>query len=123
MTTNQLNLGGDGMGRTNIDNLPFSEHIKEKLRVLVWYALEKTELIDKIILFGSYARGEYKINSDLDILFLTTKNISRDVKGDIASFFDENNADAVFFLEEQFKNSECILSKQIRKDGVLLWRK
>ena len=43
------------------------------------------------------------------------------MKGDIASFCDMHNADAVFYSEDQFRDSECLFVRQVRKDGILLW--
>ena len=107
----------------NIQILPFSMYVKEKLSKLLAYATHRSDDITEAVLFGSYARCDYKAGSDVDILFLTTCELDREIRGDIASFFEENNADAVFYVKNDFIGSDCMLSTQIKKDGVLLWRK
>lgn len=111
------------MSISNIDKLPFAAPVKDTIKLLVDYALQKSDNITKIVLFGSYARAEYKVTSDLDILLITEIVEDRFVKGDISSFFDENSADAVFFSEDQFRDSDCLLSRKIREDGILLWKR
>jgi len=41
--------------------------------------------IDRIILFGSRARGDYKKDSDWDILVVTNEKLSRDVENELFS--------------------------------------
>lgn len=52
-----------------IMELPYSDDIKNKLNYLVSLVLDSDIECKKIVLFGSYARMEQKIDSDLDILF------------------------------------------------------
>ncbi len=58
------------------------EILKEIKRVIMKVAKEMNIEIDKIILFGSRARGEYREDSDWDILVVTRKEMtrSRDIK-------------------------------------------
>lgn len=109
------------MSVSNISKLPFLDSMKNKIQMLIDYALSKSNKIQKIILFGSTARAERKVTSDLDILFITYCLEDRYIKGDIASFYDMHNADAVFYSEDQLRDSECLFVRQVRKDGVLLW--
>jgi len=44
--------------------------------------------IDKIILFGSRARGDYREDSDWDILIVTKKKVEKDVKRDFSYEID-----------------------------------
>ena len=86
----------------------------------------------QIVLFGSYARNEANINSDLDVMILTEKKISR-----------RNKLDIIFRLQKAFlkkKFSVDILMKsvedytyfkdyigsvnyEIAKEGKVLWTK
>ena len=109
------------MSMSNVSRLPFTEATRNKIQMLIDYALSKSNKIQKIILFGSTARAEHKVTSDLDILFITHGLEDRYVKGDITSFYDMHNADAVFYSEDQFSESECLFVRQVRKDGILLW--
>lgn len=106
----------------NIAVLPFSEVVKAKLTFLVESVLREIPECEKIVLFGSYARMEQKIGSDLDILILTKKEIERDRRGELYAVFEENNADIVFYTKEIFDKSEKLLVQQIKKEGILLWK-
>lgn len=65
---------------------------------------------------------EQKIGSDLDIFVLLNDQISREQRGYLASVFEENNADIVFCTTSIFDTSDSLLYKNIRKDGVSLWK-
>lgn len=104
-----------------IENLPYNENIKQKLTGLVNIILSKVNP-SKIILFGSYARMEYTISSDFDILLLTDEDLPRTIRGELTSILDENDSDLVIYSTESFDRSTCLLSEQIRKDGILLWK-
>lgn len=105
-----------------VTQLPFSENTKRDLQECVNRLLEVPVAYDKIVLFGSYARGEEKINSDYDILALTKKTVSREIQSAFRSEFEEKHADLLFFSNSEFNASDTLLVKQIRKDGVLLWK-
>lgn len=109
------------MSMSNVSKLPFSDSMKNKIQMLIDYALSKSNKIQKIALFGSFARADQKVTSDIDLLFITSGLEDRYVKGDIASFCDIHNADAVFYSEDRLRDSECLFVRQVRKDGILLW--
>ena len=106
---------------SNVSRLPFTEATRNKIQMLMDYALSKSNKIQKIALFGSFVRADQKVTGDIDLLFTTSGLEDRYVKGDIASFYDMHNADAVFYSEDQFSGSDCLFIRQVRKDGVLLW--
>ena len=56
------------------------EILKEIKRVIMDVAKEMGIEIDKIILFGSRARGHYKEDSDWDILVVTRRKLDRKTK-------------------------------------------
>lgn len=105
-----------------IDLLPFEPWVKDKLQKLVEIVLSSGIGCTKIVLFGSYARAEYTVTSDIDILVLTVAEVSRVTRGELCSIFDELNADLVFYTEDIFNSSQMLIVKQIRRDGVLLWQ-
>lgn len=107
----------------NIDVLPFSEKIKNKLKHLVKIIFDLQIDCTRIVLFGSYARAEEKVNSDLDILVLTDAEVDRTVRGEACSMFDECGADLVFYTNRRFEESGALIVSEIRRDGVLLWQK
>ena len=81
--------------------------------------------ITNIILFGSCARGNIKITSDLDLLVLTKEPVNRSVKGELCAACDEAyrkvTTDLVFYTESGFNTSDCLLVRNIKKDGVVVW--
>lgn len=107
--------------QNNIEKLPHDRLCKNKLHKLVDILLRRIPGIDSIVLFGSYARFEQKITSDIDMLVLTKEEICRELKGELCSVFDEMHADLVFYSVVTFHYSDSLLVKQIREDGVLLW--
>jgi len=105
-----------------IGMLPFSEPCKKKLHYLVQLIIDNIADVSMIVLFGSYARYEQKPTSDLDILVLTHKEVVRSLRGELCSKFDELGSDLVFYTDESFGNSDCLFARQVKKDGVLLWK-
>jgi len=110
------------MGTLYVNRLPFEDSIKQKLERLVQIVL--TAVIDCkcIVLFGSFARAEQTVHSDLDILVISGDEVPREVRGSLCSVFDEENADLLFYREEVFYGSTALIVTQIKKEGVLLWK-
>ena len=56
---------------------------KEKVRKIVqeYAQLVSTKMkVNKIILYGSYARGDFRANSDIDVaVVVSKKNVSKDI--------------------------------------------
>lgn len=105
-----------------VDCLPYSLQTKQKLNALVKLIQESQIIPTMIVLFGSYARAEYKVGSDLDILILSDDEIPRELRGELCSRFEELNSDLVFYTNDVFYESNSLLVQQIRRDGVLLWK-
>lgn len=85
----------------------------------------KPEGLQCVILFGSCARNQIRVGSDLDLLVITKEVLERDVRGELSSDLEEEkdgiSTDVVFYTAQEFRDSECLLVKQIRKEGLLLW--
>ena len=81
--------------------------------------------IDRIVLFGSCARNEHKVGSDLDLLILSEEKLSKHITGEIASALEDElegiSTDIIFYTNAEFQNSTCMLVREIRKDGIVLW--
>ena len=81
-----------------------------------------------IIIFGSVARGEAVEKSDIDILFLSDKWV-RSAEGKIMNALSEAVIEAeiqakpIFWTYEEFNNRDDYFTKQIRKDGLILYHK
>lgn len=109
-----------------IDKLSLPDKINNKLKNDIDFIMAQNikELL-YIVLFGSCARLEYNINSDIDLLLITSKELSRIKKGEIRSELDKINGittDIVFYVKEDFQKSDCLLVRQIKKGGIVLWR-
>ena len=81
--------------------------------------------ISRIVLFGSCARNELRVGSDLDLLILTLRPVPRELRGELCGILAEEKngiaTDLVFYTEEEFGRSDCRLVREIRKDGRILW--
>lgn len=77
--------------------------------------------IDKIILFGSRARGDYKRNSDIDLAVFPLPGFNK--AGYLASDIDDLETllkiDVVFIN----KNTDAKLMENIQREGVTLYER
>ncbi len=107
-------------------NLParFEYKLLNDLKYLLDYNIPDLE---RIILFGSCARGTMRVTSDLDLLIMTTSALDRLTRGEISSeledSIDEVGTDVIFYTREQFENSDRLIINQIKQEGILLYEK
>jgi predicted nucleotidyltransferase len=103
------------------ENIPFIDQI---VNIIVGAVAP-----DKIILFGSYARGDYRENSDIDILILKKglKN-ERDVTNTLyMEFFDKKITMPVDLLAidydkyDKLNNDIGYIYKTIKQEGKILY--
>lgn len=98
----------------------FLNELIEKIRI-------SYPIIKKIILYGSKARGDFTEESDIDLLFITEKPLDKQEKYEIFDFlsgieFKYNVlSSALFINEEELKEKERSLLREIKKDGITLW--
>lgn len=91
--------------------------------------LQYPNSLDSIVLFGSYARGDAKVGSDLDIALITKENFTRNDKITIQSLLDDFNNDLEVNLfctnREKVNNTLDILNANywIREEGIILWNR
>ena len=99
------------------------DFIKSKLPVL-------DENIIEIIVFGSFARGDYTPQSDIDLLLITknikaSEKIFSELRTSILMNF-EIVVSAIYYTPELFKKSiktGIPLVKTILKEGKTVWRR
>ena len=113
----------------NVNNLnipvKYKKVIRETINNLITANLEDLE---RVILFGSCARGEVKFGSDVDIMFITkypvAKAIDRYKYYDL-EYYDEGlpSTDIVINSEEFLLNSTSNFSITVKKDGLILWER
>lgn len=63
---------------------------REAIKLVKQYAdiVVKNMLVNKIILYGSYARGDYRKDSDIDVAVVVPRSsISKDILEDMAKLF------------------------------------
>lgn len=63
---------------------------REAMKLVKQYAdiVVKNMLVNKIILYGSYARGDYRKDSDIDVAVVVPRSsISKDILEDMAKLF------------------------------------
>ena len=89
--------------------------------------IEKSEIpkLCKIILFGSCARNQLRVGSDIDLLLLAEENVTRELRGELSSDLAEPkdgvSTELVFYTINDCENSNSLLIKEIKKDGLVLW--
>ncbi|MCH1975039.1 nucleotidyltransferase domain-containing protein [Muricomes sp. OA1] len=88
----------------------------------IQYLISRIPDLEYIILFGSYARTEQTIKSEIDLMAITSSIPDRLLRGDLCSEFDEENIDLVFYDIETFRNSRCLLVSQVKKKRIVLWK-
>lgn len=83
--------------------------------------------VQKIILYGSKARGDFLENSDIDLLFIVKTPLDKKVKFAIYDLISDLEikynvlASSVFVSEKEFKNRKTSFLKNVKKEGTKLW--
>ncbi len=84
-------------------------------------------MINKIILYGSKARGDFTEESDIDILLIADYPVARTVKFGIYDMIYEFQTEhdvvisAVFTSDSDFHEAFKPLLRQIHLEGITLW--
>jgi len=86
--------------------------------------LEKFKDLDaKVIVFGSVARGDSRIDSDIDIAIVTDKKEVKEIAESLADdiLFKFNKVVSItYFSEKEFEKEKDPLIKVIKKEGVVI---
>lgn len=77
--------------------------------------------IDKALLFGSRARGEYRKNSDIDIAILAADDIDSTTLNMIRNDLETLNTALAFDIINIKNISKAALRENILKEGVLIY--
>ncbi len=92
----------------------------------------KTVTPEEIILFGSYARGDFNKESDLDFLIVMREELTRIEKNKIRNslalqFFDYNyNVDLIIASKsyiQKYKSISGTIIKPASESGKIIWKK
>lgn len=85
--------------------------------------------IEKIILYGSFARKEPRFGSDVDLLFVVRERITEDFETVYESLVDlslEFEWSPLFITEDMLKKQleeSSFFYKRILKEGITIWPK
>lgn len=96
--------------------------VKEKFhkRLQMFMGLLKEYQIeyDEVGIFGSYARGNYKTTSDIDIAIITDTRPDMRTSGSFREEAELLGVDVVYMTRESFEYSNRAFSQRVRKEYV-----
>ena len=102
----------------------FEDKIRHDMDYLLSLGLGQMK---QIILFGSCARREMRVTSDVDLLVIVDEQIGRAQRGEICSELEEPmdqvHTDVIFYTQEQYEASTRIFTKQVKQDGIILYER
>ena len=81
-------------------------------------SIAKANEVEKVVLFGSRARGDYRQRSDIDIAFWGGK-----AAGFITDIHEDANTLLIFDVVDMLRPVQKELAKTINKEGVLIYEK
>ena len=82
--------------------------------------------LEKIILYGSYARGTQNIDSDIDVMIIL-KNINHEKVGIIGSLITEMKEQFNVLISmmpvtfQRYSESQRLFYKNVRKEGIIIY--
>jgi len=92
--------------------------MKEKIRNIIENNLNGYTL-EKIILFGSRARGDFDINSDYDLYLVLKEKLSRDQKIELMDLLSGKLAEAEICSDIVIGNEENLQQNSENSDSIL----
>ena len=86
------------------------------------------DTVEKLYLFGSYARKTNTVYSDIDIAVLVSEDFTIYDKADLYCLFSEifPDRDTSLFIttEQALTTTNCLdVNYSVREEGVLVWKK
>jgi predicted nucleotidyltransferase len=105
-------------------------NMKEKMKNIINKVLEEKRIkVERIILFGSRARGDFKENSDWDLLIIVEEKLSRNERVEILHFIRRKLADefipsdVIIKSREEVEERKKVIGSVIKnaiEEGILL---
>jgi predicted nucleotidyltransferase len=87
--------------------------MKEKIKKIINQVFEEKGIkVERIILFGSRARGDFKENSDWDLLIIVEEKLSRDERLEILHLIRRKLADEFILSDVIIKSREEVKERQ-----------
>ena len=112
----------------NIDKAPLPDREREAIERAV-HTLKKHFPVERVILFGSKARGNYDTDSDIDLLVITTRELHwKEEKSVVHMLFDIGMEYDVIFsplfaTKEEWEGgifTKFPIYQEILKDGAIV---
>ncbi len=101
-----------------------SEQLQKKFDGVCGAMLEKIEesgiAYESVGIFGSYARREFTLRSDVDMCIVVDKLPDRAVKGWLYNDAEELGVDLIFVTKERFETERSLFMTNLRRDYVEL---
>ena len=94
--------------------------ISEKLKLELKNIFSKYPEIDKVLLFGSRARNDHRVNSDVDIC-LFGKNVNHLILAKVSMDIDELNTPLSFDILNFNELNKVELIDNILKEGIEIY--
>ena len=95
------------------------EEIIERIKDALNELNEKIEL-SKVVLFGSYAKGNYTAASDIDLLVVYRGNPEEDPFRLVKKTLHISRLEPHIYREDEYEKAKDVVEK-MEKDGVVLW--
>ena len=93
-----------------------ADEMNERLKKCVTKIQEYCLDYDEIGVFGSYARGEYKSTSDIDICIIIKNRPSPRISGNLRDDLEELKADLVWVTPDSFRDGDTAFMSNLRRD-------
>jgi predicted nucleotidyltransferase len=94
--------------------------IKKELLIQIQKTFSKFKNVDRAVVFGSRARGDYKYNSDIDIAVLGDNITSRDFNS-ICDGLNQLNTAFTFDVLNMKNISKKGLKDNIEREGIVIY--
>lgn len=105
--------------------LNYNEH--QGVQGIIGEITKKYPPVKKIILYGSKARGDFAEDSDIDLIFITDKELSRSLKNQIFDIIYNHELkndiviSAIIMGESIFNNQVSTFLRKVKREGIVLW--
>ncbi len=102
-------------------------HEQQGLQGIIRDLTERFPGIQRIILYGSKARGDFTGDSDIDLLFVMESPVSRLERDRMFDLIAQHELDhdlvvsALFVPVLDYQTKVSALLMRVRKEGILLW--
>jgi uncharacterized protein len=110
-----------------LHTVPLNYNENQGLHGIISEITKRYPPVKKIILYGSKARGDFAEDSDIDLLFITDKELSRSLKNkilDVIYNYELKNdivISAIIMSESIFNNQVSTFLKKVKREGIVLW--